>query len=115
MCKIIRVLGNGNYIIEILFNYIDYNLYKGNRFNFSLYLFKKCDEKSFKNIMSLNNIGNLSYKNLIDIENDNKISDSEYDDDDDLNNNKNINALILTNNDINDNYFSNEIKKSKSF
>ena len=63
--------------------------------------------------MSLNNIANLSYKNLIDIENDNKISDCKYYDD--LNNNKNINALTLTNNDINDNYFSNKIKKSKSF
>ena len=92
MEKIIRVLGNGNYIIELLFNYIDYNLYKGNRFNVSLDLSKKCDEETVKNIMSLNNIGNLSYKNLIDIENDNKISDREYDDN--LNNNKNINVLL---------------------
>ena len=69
--KIIRVLGNGNYIKEILFNYIDYNLLKGNIFNVSLDLLKKCDEETFKNIISLNNIDNLSYKNLIDIENDN--------------------------------------------
>ena len=39
--KINRVIGNENNIIEILFNYRDYNLFKGNRYNFSLhYTFK---------------------------------------------------------------------------
>ena len=32
-CKKIKVLGNENYIIEILSNYSQYNLKKGNRFN----------------------------------------------------------------------------------
>ena len=35
--EINRVIGDGNYIIKILFNYRDYNIFKGNRYNVSLY------------------------------------------------------------------------------
>ena len=87
--KIVSVLGNGNYIIEILCNYRDYNLFKGNRFNDSK-LSKKCYDAKFKNIIFLNSIENTSYKNLIDNEKENKISDSGYEGDDNINNNKNI-------------------------
>ena len=76
--KIISVLVNRNYIIEILCNYRDYNLYKGNWFNASIRILKKCDDATFKNIISLKSIYNTSYKNFIDNVKENKISDSEY-------------------------------------
>ena len=100
MCKIIRVLiGNGNYIILILFNYIDYNLFKDERFNISLDFLKICDEEHLTTLL-LYVIKNLLKKKK------KKISDSEYDDE--LNSIKNNKANILIKNNI---YFSNEIKK----
>ena len=99
-CKINEVLGGGNYLIEILNNYKDYNIYAGNKFNISIDLLKKCDIVTFGNIMKLNNLDKISYLSIINNEYESKLSESGEEEEDDTkldNFNKNNKNDLLNN------------------
>ena len=69
-------LDGGNYTIKILNDYIDYNLHKDEVYEVPLNLFKKCDTETFDNIIKLNKLDNKSYKNIINNEIDENLSDT---------------------------------------
>ena len=73
--KIMSILGGGNYIIEILNDYNDYKLYKGEKYEAPLNLLKKCDKDTFDNIVKLNEIDKNSYVNILNTEEDENLSE----------------------------------------
>ena len=68
-------LDGGNYTIKILNDYIDYNLHKDEVYEVPLNLLKKCDTETFDNIIKLNILDNKSYKNAINNEIHENLSD----------------------------------------
>ena len=53
-------MGNGNYIIEILKNYPDYNLYLHDNYEVSLNLLKKIDEVTIKKLLEQDNFNKIN-------------------------------------------------------
>ena len=47
-----------NYIIKILCDYKDYQLFNWNKFNASISLLKNCDDATFNNIIFWNKLDN---------------------------------------------------------